>query len=151
MPSDDVTHPIPDLTGYITEGQIFLGRDLANKGIYPPVNPLGSLSRLMDKGIGEGKTRADHRGVADQLYGAYAKTQDARNLSTIVGGEALSDYDKMYLKFGDDFEKKFIGQGPKERRTIEETLSIGWELLSQLPESELTRIKKEHIEKYAKK
>jgi len=151
MPSDDVTHPIPDLTGYITEGQIFMARDLSNRNIYPPINPLGSLSRLMSNGIGAGKTREDHRGVADQLYGAYAKAQDARNLSSIVGAEALSESDKMYLKFGEAFEGRFIGQGPYEDRSIEETLSIGWELLSMLPESELTRIKKEYIEKYYKR
>jgi len=151
MPSDDVTHPIPDLTGYITEGQIFMARDLSNRNIYPPINPLGSLSRLMSNGIGAGKTREDHRGVADQLYGAYAKAQDARNLSSIVGAEALSESDKMYLKFGEAFERKFIGQGPYEDRSIEETLNIGWELLSMLPESELTRIKKEYIEKYYKR
>ncbi|MEM3753413.1 MAG: V-type ATP synthase subunit B [Candidatus Micrarchaeaceae archaeon] len=151
MPSDDVTHPIPDLTGYITEGQIFLARELSNRGIYPPINPLGSLSRLMSNGIGAGKTREDHRGVADQLYGAYAKAQDARNLSSIVGAEALSESDKMYLKFGEAFESKFIGQGPYEDRSIEDTLGIGWELLSMLPESELTRIKEEYISKYYRK
>ncbi|MEM3876888.1 MAG: hypothetical protein QXP24_04170, partial [Candidatus Micrarchaeaceae archaeon] len=151
MPSDDVTHPIPDLTGYITEGQIFLARELSNRGIYPPINPLGSLSRLMSNGIGAGKTREDHRGVADQLYGAYAKAQDARNLSSIVGAEALSESDKMYLKFGEAFESKFIGQGPYEDRSIEDTLGIGWNLLSMLPESELTRIKEEYISKYYRK
>ncbi len=150
MPGDDVTHPIPDLTGYITEGQIFLSRDLANKGIYPPINPLGSLSRLMNKGIGTGKTREDHKGVADQLFGAYAKAQDAKNLSAIVGTEALGDIDRTYLKFGDEFEKTFIGQETKERRGIDETLDIGWRLLSMLPESELTRISVEHIKKYKK-
>jgi V/A-type H+-transporting ATPase subunit B len=151
MPSDDVTHPIPDLTGYITEGQIFLSRDLVNKGIYPAVQPLGSLSRLMNNGIGAGKTREDHKGVSDQLYGSYAKAQDAKNLSAIVGVEALSESDKRYLKFGDEFEKRFLGQGLYERRSIEETLELGWELLSMLPAEELTRIKKEYIEKYYKK
>ena len=151
MPSDDVTHPIPDLTGYITEGQIFLSRDLVNKGIYPAVQPLGSLSRLMNNGIGAGKTREDHKGVSDQLYGSYAKAQDAKNLSAIVGVEALSESDKRYLKFGDEFEKRFLGQGLYERRSIEETLELGWELLSMLPAEELTRIKKEDIEKYYKK
>ena len=140
MPSDDVTHPIPDLTGYITEGQIFLSRDLVNKGIYPAVQPLGSLSRLMNNGIGAGKTREDHKGVSDQLYGSYAKAQDAKNLSAIVGVEALSESDKRYLKFGDEFEKRFLGQGLYERRSIEETLELGWELLSMLPAEELTRI-----------
>jgi V/A-type H+-transporting ATPase subunit B len=148
MPNDDVTHPIPDLTGYITEGQIFLGRELNNKGIYPPINPLGSLSRLMNNGIGAGKTREDHRGVADQLYGAYARAQESRSLSAIIGVEALSETDKLYLKFGDDFEKKFLAQGEYEDRSIEKTLDIGWELLSELPEEELTRVKKEHIEQH---
>ncbi|MDE1869417.1 MAG: V-type ATP synthase subunit B [Candidatus Micrarchaeota archaeon] len=151
MPGDDVTHPIPDLTGYITEGQIFMSRDLANRGIYPPVNPLGSLSRLKNNGIGAGKTREDHSGVADQLYGAYAKAQDAKNLSSVVGAEALSDSDKVFLKFGEDFEKRFLGQGRDEARTIEETLNIGWDLLSYLKEDELTRIKKDYIAKYYKK
>lgn len=151
MPGDDVTHPIPDLTGYITEGQIFISRDLANRNIYPPINPLGSLSRLMSNGIGPGKTREDHRGVADQLYGAYAKAQDAKNLSSVVGAEALSDADKVYLKFGEEFESRFIAQGRDEARTIEETLNIGWDLLSMLKEDDLTRIKREYIEKYYKK
>jgi len=151
MPNDDVTHPIPDLTGYITEGQIFLSRDLYNKGIYPPVNPLGSLSRLMNNGIGPQKTREDHKNVSDQLYGAYAKAQDARNLSAIVGSEALSDTDKLYLSFGEGFEQKFLKQGYYEDRDIEKTLEIGWDLLSALPEGELTRIKKEYIDKYYKK
>ncbi len=151
MPSDDITHPIPDLTGYITEGQIFLSRELTNKGIYPPVQPLGSLSRLMNNGIGNGKTREDHRGVADQLYGAYAKAQDAKSLSAIVGAEALSDSDKMYMRFGEEFENRFIRQSIYERRTIEDTLDISWDLLSSLPESELTRIKSDYISKYYKK
>jgi V/A-type H+-transporting ATPase subunit B len=150
MPSDDVTHPIPDLTGYITEGQIFLSRELVNKGIYPPVQPIGSLSRLMGGGIGAGKTREDHRGVADQLYGSYAKAQDAKNLSAIVGVEALSDTDKQYLRFGEEFENKFLKQGFYERRTIEETLDLGWTLLSALPKADLTRIKKEFVDKYYK-
>jgi V/A-type H+/Na+-transporting ATPase subunit B len=151
MPGDDVTHPIPDLTGYITEGQIFMSRELTNKGIYPGINPIGSLSRLMGSGIGPKKTREDHRGVADQLYGAYAKAKEAISLSSIVGEEALSDLDKLYLKFGNDFEKKFIAQRRDERRSIEETLSIGWDLISNLPERELTRVKPEFIEKYYKK
>ncbi len=151
MPSDDVTHPIPDLTGYITEGQIFMSRELVNKGLYPAIQPLGSLSRLMSNGIGVGKTREDHRGVADQLYGFYAKAQDAKSLSAIVGAEALSESDKRYLKFGDDFENKFLKQGFYERRTIEDTLNIGWDLLSELPEGELTRVKKDFIAKYYKK
>ncbi len=148
MPSDDVTHPIPDLTGYITEGQMFLSRELYNKGIYPPINPMGSLSRLMNNGIGKNKTREDHRGVADQLYGAYARAQDAKALGSIVGAEALSESDRNYLSFGNDFESRFIQQGAYESRGIESTLSIGWELLSSLPESELTRIKEEYVKKY---
>jgi V/A-type H+-transporting ATPase subunit B len=150
MPGDDVTHPIPDLTGYITEGQIFMSRELHNRNIYPCINPIGSLSRLMNMGIGPGKTREDHRSVADQLYGAYAKAKDASSLSSIVGEEALSDMDRMYLGFGNDFEKKFLTQRRDERRDIEKTLSIGWELLSKLPEGELTRIKPEVIAKYYK-
>ena len=150
MPGDDITHPIPDLTGYITEGQIFLSRELHNKSVYPPVNPMGSLSRLMNMGIGSGKTREDHRGVADQLYGAYAKAQEASSLSSIVGEEALSEDDRRYLKFGSEFEKRFLSQSHSERRTIEETLSIGWELLSSLPQRELTRIKPEYVKKYYK-
>ena len=148
MPSDDVTHPIPDLTGYITEGQMFLSRELVNKGLYPAIQPQGSLSRLMNNGIGNGKTREDHRGVADQLYGIYAKALDAKNLSAIVGAEALSESDRRYLKFGDDFENRFLKQGFYERRSIEETLDLGWELLSEIPKEELTRVKKEFVEKY---
>ncbi len=151
MPSDDVTHPIPDLTGYITEGQINLSRDLMNKGIYPPIQPLGSLSRLMNNGIGPGKTREDHSGVSNQLYTMYAKAQDAKSLSAIVGAEALSDEDKRYLKFGDEFEARFIGQAFYERRTIEDTLDIGWDLLATFPEGDLTRIKKDLVTKYYKK
>ncbi len=151
MPSDDVTHPIPDLTGYITEGQIFLSRTLNNKGIYPSINPLVSLSRLMNNGIGSGKTREDHRGVADQLFGAYARAQEAKSLSSIVGAEALSESDKKYLAFGDGFEDRFIRQGFNEDRTVEKTLDIGWDLLSMLPESELSRVKEEYIKKYYKK
>ncbi len=151
MPSDDVTHPIPDLTGYITEGQINISRDLVNKGMYPGIQPLGSLSRLMNNGIGPGKTREDHKGVSDQLYGLYAKAQEAKSLSAIVGAEALSDSDKKYLKFGEDFENRFLTQGLYERRTIDETLDIGWDLLSEVPEAELTRVKREYISKYYKK
>jgi V/A-type H+/Na+-transporting ATPase subunit B len=148
MPGEDITHPIPDLTGYITEGQIVLSRELANKGIYPPINPLGSLSRLMNTEIGEGKTRGDHRGVADQLYGSYAKALEARNLSAIVGTEALSENDRKYLKFGERFEREFISQPQGERRDLEKTLSIGWDLLSGFDETELTRIKSEYVKKY---
>lgn len=151
MPNDDVTHPIPDLTGYITEGQIYLNRELANKKIYPHVDPLGSLSRLMNNGIGAGKTREDHRGVADQLYGAYAKAKEAKSLSSIVGAEALSAADRIYLKFGDEFEKRYISQGFYEDRDIETTLSIGWDILSEFDKGELTRVKTDYIEKYYKK
>ena len=148
MPSDDKTHPIPDLTGYITEGNIFLSRELANKGIYPPINPLNSLSRLMNSGIGKERTREDHRGAADQLYGAYSRAQEAKSLSSIVGMEALSESDRQYLKFGERFEKEFIAQGPYEDRDIETTLGIGWDLLSTFDRGELSRIKVEFIDKY---
>ncbi len=151
MPSDDITHPIPDLTGYITEGQIVVGRELHRKGIYPPIDVLPCLSRLMNLGIGKGKTREDHRGVADQLYAAYAQGRDLRSLSAVVGEEALSEIDRKYLRFADEFEKRFIAQKRDEDRSIEETLNIGWELFSILPESELKRVKVEHIEKYGKK
>ncbi len=150
MPSDDITHPIPDLTGYITEGNIYLSRELSNKNVYPPINPLSSLSRLMNNGIGKGKTREDHRGVADQLYGAYSKAQEAKSLSSIVGTEALSESDRQYLKFGERFEKEFLSQGPYEDRDIEKTLNIGWDLLSMFDKTELTRVKSEYIEKYYK-
>ena len=151
MPGDDITHPIADLTGYITEGQIVLGRDLHRKNIVPPVDVLPCLSRLMNLGIGKDRTREDHRGMADQLYAAYATGRDLRSLSAVVGEEALSATDKTYLKFADEFEKRFIAQGTHEDRTIEQTLELGWELLSVFPESELKRLKKEFIEKYGKK
>ncbi len=148
MPDDDITHPIPDLTGYITEGQLVLSRQLWLKGIYPPFDILMSLSRLMKDGIGEGKTREDHRGVFMQLYSAYAEGVKLRELAVVVGTEALSPRDKKYLEFADKFEKEFIGQGEYERRTIEETLDLGWELLAILPEDELKHVKEEHIKKY---
>jgi len=151
MPNDDITHPIPDLTGYITEGQIVLDRNLHNKGIYPPVNVLISLSRLMKDGIGKGKTREDHADVASQLYAAYAQCNEIRSLASIIGEEALSQRDRAYLRFGDNFEMKFINQGTEENRSIEETLEIAWNLLSMLPEEELTRIHREYIEKYLRK
>ncbi|MGC8648932.1 MAG: V-type ATP synthase subunit B [Candidatus Micrarchaeia archaeon] len=151
MPSDDITHPIPDLTGYITEGNIYLSRELANKNIYPPINPLSSLSRLMNNGIGSGRTREDHRNVADQLYGFYAKAEEARNLSAIVGTEALTATDKKYLKFGEEFEKRFITQGINENRSIEDTLALGWDLLSEFEPDELIRIKSDYINKYYRK
>jgi len=148
MPDDDITHPVPDLTGYITEGQLVLSRTLWNKGIYPPFDILMSLSRLMKDGIGPGKTREDHYGVFRQLYSAYAEGIRLRELSVIVGVEALSPRDKKYLEFADRFEREFIGQGEYERRTIEETLDKGWELLSILPEDELKQVSLEHIRKY---
>jgi V/A-type H+-transporting ATPase subunit B len=152
MPSDDVTHPIPDLTGYITEGQIFLGRDLFRKGIYPPIYLLSSLSRLMGPALGhvikEGKARADHQLVANQLYNAYARAGELRALAEIVGKSGLSVVDNKYLKFGDEFEKKFLSQGYDENRTFEDSLRIAWDMLSILPETELTNIKEEFIAKY---
>lgn len=151
MPGDDKTHPIPDLTGYITEGQIILSRDIHRKGIFPPVDVLPSLSRLMNLGIGANKTREDHKGVADQLYAAYANGRDLRSLSAVVGEEALTEIDRRYLKFADAFEQRFVQQGPYEDRSIEKTLEISWDLLSSIPETELKRVKKEHIDKYMKK
>jgi len=148
MPHDDMTHPVPDLTGYITEGQIFLDRGLHRKGIYPPIDPLPSLSRLMDEGIGEGKTREDHRQVADQLYYAYAEGRGLRDLVAVVGEEALTGRDKLYLQFADSFEKSFIKQGPYENRDVEKTLDTGWELLSAFPETELKRVDPEIIKKF---
>ena len=148
MPGDDITHPIPDLTGYITEGQLVLSRELFHKGIYPPMDVLLSLSRLMNQGIGKGKTREDHRGVADQLYSSYARGRDLRSLSAIVGEGALTVEDRKFLHFADIFEKNFIGQGKDEDRSIETTLNLGWELLAEIPETEL---KREHIEKYGRR
>jgi V/A-type H+-transporting ATPase subunit B len=148
MPADDITHPIPDLTGYITEGQIVMSRELHRLNIHPPVDVLTSLSRLMNQGIGKGQTREDHRSLADQLYATYAQGKDARSLSAIVGEEALSDIDRKYLKIANNFERKFVNQGVDENRSIEQTLNIGWELLSEIPESELKRIKPEFISKY---
>ncbi|MFQ5574756.1 MAG: V-type ATP synthase subunit B, partial [Terriglobia bacterium] len=147
MPDDDITHPIPDLTGYITEGQIVLSRQLHRRGLYPPIDSLPCLSRLMNLGIGPGKTREDHRGLADQLYAAYAQGRDLRRLVAIVGEEALSELDRRYLKFTDDFEDQFVSQG-EQGRSIEDTMSLGWELLSELPVEELKRLKKEFIDKY---
>ena len=148
MPEDDKTHPIPDLTGYITEGQIILSRDLYRKGIIPPVDVLPSLSRLKDKGIGEGKTREDHSGTMNQRFAAYARGKDAKELMTILGEAALSDDDKQFAKFADAFEQRYVNQGNNTNRTIEDTLNLGWELLSLLPRTELKRIKPELIEKY---
>ena len=151
MPNDDITHPIPDLTGYITEGQIVLDRTLSQNGVYPPVSVLPSLSRLMKDGIGEGFTREDHRSLSDQLFAAYAKVADARALASVIGEDELSDTDKAYINFGREFEKQFINQPSGEGRTIEETLDLGWKLLTLLPITELTRIKKEFLEKYLPK
>ena len=151
MPEDDKTHPIPDLTGYITEGQIILSRDLYRKGIIPPVDVLPSLSRLKDKGIGVGKTREDHAGTMNQLFAAYSSGKDAKELATILGESALSPTDLLYAKFADEFEKRYVAQGPDENRSIEETLDLGWDLLSILPKTELKRIKPEFIDKYLKK
>ncbi|KYK23192.1 ATP synthase subunit B [Thermoplasmatales archaeon SG8-52-4] len=150
MPDDDITHPIPDLTGYITEGQIVLNRGLHKKDIYPPVAVLPCLSRLMDRGIGEGRTREDHAGVSNQLYAAYAEGCDLRDLVAIVGEDALSDRDKKFLKFADDFEERFIKQESHEDRSIVQTLTIGWELLSSLPKADLKKIDEKYITKYLK-
>jgi V/A-type H+-transporting ATPase subunit B len=148
MPGDDITHPIPDLTGYITEGQIVVSRELHRKGIYPPINVLPSLSRLMNAGIGPGYTREDHKPVSDQLYAGYAEGRDLRGLVAIVGKEALSDKDRAFLDFADVFENRFVRQGKEEDRTIEETLDLGWDLLSSLPEGQLTRIDRKWVQKY---
>ena len=145
MPNDDITHPIPDLTGYITEGQIVLSRELEQKGIYPPISVLPSLSRLMKDGIGEGYTRKDHADVSNQLFASYAKVQDARSLASVIGEEELSDTDQLYLKFGNAFEQQFVSQGSRENRTMDETLDLGWRLLSILPRSELDRLSDEEI------
>ena len=148
MPHDDMTHPIPDLTGYITEGQIFIDRGLHRKGIYPPIDPAPSLSRLMKEGIGKGRTREDHREVSDQLYYAYAEGRSFRDLVAVVGEEALSARDKLYLTFAENFERRFISQGVYENRDIDATLDLGWGLLSALPETELKRIDPETIKKW---
>ena len=148
MPEDDKTHPIPDLTGYITEGQIILGRELYRKGITPPIDVLPSLSRLKDKGIGEGKTRADHSNTMNQLFAAYSRGKDAKELMTILGESALSDIDLLYAKFSDAFEQEYVSQGYETDRSIEETLDIGWKLLRILPRSELKRIKDEFLDMY---
>ncbi|MBW2989151.1 V-type ATP synthase subunit B [Candidatus Woesearchaeota archaeon] len=151
MPDDDITHPIPDLTGYITEGQFVQSKDLHRKGIYPPVNILPSLSRLMKNGIGKGKTREDHANLSDQLYAAYAQGIELRDLVAVIGRESLSELDLKYLEFADRFEDRFVRQGYDENRTIEITMSIAWDLLGELPESELKRIKEEFIKKYLPK
>ena len=150
MPEDDKTHPIPDLTGYITEGQIILSRELYRKGIQPPIDVLPSLSRLKDKGIGEGKTRADHSNVMNQLFSAYARGKDAKELMVILGEAALSETDRIYAKFADEFEKKYVSQGYQSDRSIEETMDIGWELLNILPRAELKRIDDKYLDMYYK-
>ncbi len=151
MPEDDKTHPIPDLTGYITEGQIILSRDLHRKGIVPPIDVLPSLSRLKDKGIGEGKTREDHAGTMNQLFAGYSRGKDAKELMTILGEAALSDDDKLFAKFADEFENRYVSQGNDTNRSIIDTLNLGWELLSILPRRELKRVKPEMIDKYMPK
>lgn len=150
MPNDDITHPIPDLTGFITEGQIVLDRSLETTGIYPPVSILLSLSRLMKDGIGKGFTREDHKALSDQLFASYALVQDARSLASVIGEDELSDSDKTLLEFGREFEKKFLGQGENENRTIDETLDLGWKLLSMLPRESLDRVSDELLDKYYK-
>ncbi len=151
MPNDDISHPIPDLTGYITEGQIVLDREMSQKGLYPPVSGLPSLSRLMKDGIGEGMTREDHAAVSSQLFASYSKVKSIRNLAAIIGEEELSNLDKLYLKFGNELEGKFFTQGEYEDRSIAETLDLGWQILSILPREELYRIKDELLDKYLPK
>lgn len=150
MPNDDITHPVPDLTGYITEGQIVLSRQLQGQGIYPPIDVLPSLSRLMKDGIGEGYTRAEHQDLANQLFSSYAKVIDARSLASVIGAEELSPIDKKYLEFGDAFEKRFVNQSFTENRTIEQSLDLGWELLGILPKSELDRVDDAILDKFYK-
>ena len=150
MPSDDITHPIPDLTGYITEGQIVLGRELFRKGVYPPVNVLMSLSRIMKDGVGEGKTRADHQEISNQCYDAYSRAQEVRALSEIVGKGGLTEVDRKYMDVGDMFEKEFLTQGLDENRNLEETLGLQWKVTSALPKNELTKVKDKFIDQYYK-
>ncbi len=148
MPNDDITHPVPDLTGYITEGQIVLDRQLEGQGFYPPVSVLPSLSRLMKDGIGEGYTRADHQALANQLFASYARVQDARSLASVIGEEELSPVDKKYIAFGKLFEQHFVSQGYHENRTIEQSLDLGWKLLSTLPRNELDRVDDTLLDQY---
>ena len=150
MPSDDITHPIPDLTGYITEGQLVLGRDLFRQGVYPPINILMSLSRIMKDGIGEGSTRADHQEISNQNYDAYSRAQEVRALAGIVGKAGLTPIDLNYMNFGDEFEKKFLSQAVDEDRSIEETLGLQWSAISKLPKNELTKVKDKYVEQYYK-
>jgi len=148
MPENDKTHPIPDLTGYITEGQIILSQELHRKGIYPPIDVLPSLSRLKDKGIGEEQTREDHADNMNQLYAAYARGKEAKELAAILGEAALSEADKKFSRFADQFEDRYVTQGEEEDRTVIETLDLGWELLAHLPRIELKRVRDEFLEKY---
>jgi V/A-type H+-transporting ATPase subunit B len=150
MPNDDISHPIPDLSGYITEGQIVLDRELSQRGVYPPVAGLPSLSRLMKDGIGPGMTREDHKDVSSQLFAAYSRVKQVRNLASIIGEEELSEGDKRYLKFGEKFEQIFLTQGETENRDIGRTLDLGWQVLAELPQEDLLRVKQEFIEKYMK-
>jgi V/A-type H+-transporting ATPase subunit B len=148
MPNDDISHPIPDLSGYITEGQIVFEREMHGRGIYPPVAGLPSLSRLMKDGIGEGMTRADHPHLASQLFAAYSYVKDVRNLASVIGEEELTPLDRQYMEFGEAFEKHFVTQGSDEDRPIEHTLDLGWEVLSKLPAEELHRVTEEEIDEY---
>jgi V/A-type H+-transporting ATPase subunit B len=148
MPNDDISHPIPDLSGYITEGQIVLDRELFQRGVYPPVAGLPSLSRLMKDGIGPGMTREDHKDVSSQLFAAYSKVKQVRNLASIIGEEELSEADKQYLKFGEKFETLFLSQNEYENRDIGRTLDLGWAALTEIPRDELLRVNKEYIDKY---
>jgi V/A-type H+-transporting ATPase subunit B len=151
MPNDDITHPIPDLTGYITEGQIVVERELHSRGVYPPISVLPSLSRLMKDNIGKGMTRDDHPSLASQLFASYAHVKDIQALASIIGEEELSALDRQYLQFGQEFEEKFVSQGYHERRTLEQSMEIGWDVLSVLPAEELVRIREEYIEMYYRK
>jgi V/A-type H+-transporting ATPase subunit B len=151
MPEDDKTHPVPDLTGYITEGQILMSRSLHNEGIYPPVDVLPSLSRLKDKGIGQGKTREDHAGVMNQLYAAYARGKSAQEMAVVLGEAALTPVDRIFVRFAEEFERRFIAQGEQENRDIQHNLDLGWRLLGMLPKSELKRVRDEFIQKYGSK
>ena len=151
MPNDDITHPIPDLTGFITEGQVVLSRELYNKGVYPPVESLTSLSRLMKDGIGKGYTREDHPDLSSQIFASYSRVQEVRSLASVVGEDELSKTDKAYLAFGEAFEKQFLMQGKEEDREIGESLDIAWQLLGMLPRAELTRVTMEEIRKYIEK
>jgi V/A-type H+-transporting ATPase subunit B len=148
MPNDDISHPIPDLTGYITEGQIVLSRELHSQGIYPPIDVMPSLSRLMKDGIGEGYTRDDHPGLSNQLYAAYAQVREIRSLAAVVGEEELSEVDRRYLAFGRAFELHFENQGEAESRSLDETLDLGWRAVSLIPEQELTRVSAEALQEH---